>query len=495
MIATWLTLLGGLVAIAVIIAANGYFVAQEFAYMSVDRQALRARAAAGDKQAERALKVTGRTSFMLSGAQLGITVTGLLVGYVAEPLVGSSIGELLGLAGSAAWITAVVLAGSTIIQMVFGELFPKNLAIANPTPLARTLAASTLAYLKVFGWLITFFDKSANAFLRLLKVEPVHDIDSSATAEDLEQIIDDSMESGDLPKELSLLLDRILDFPEQDVERAMIPRSLTDTVEPETSLREMRVLMAQGHTRYPVIADREEPVGVVHMADVLPCASDDDRPVTEVMRKPLVVPTTMPLQSVLEELFETKNELACVIDEWGGFVGVLTVEDLAEELIGEITDEHDPPEEDDVTPDGEDAWVIEGDVHLDEVERELGRDLPRGDYETVSGLLIDVLERLPEEGEQVRIDLPVEGSDLVEDEPVRYYLQVDILEIDRHVPAKVRVEMLEEPLEEEPEDDEPHDGAAHPGEESSPGNGESEAEEPGSEENSDAQDADREEER
>jgi CBS domain containing-hemolysin-like protein len=184
-------MLGGILVILCIIAANGYFVAQEFAYMSVDRVKLAARAEAGDTAAARALKVTRRTSFMLSGAQLGITVTGLLVGYVAEPLVGEALGAILGGVGVPAAVaisvgTVLTLAVATVVQMIFGELYPKNLAIANPEPLARALARSTTIYLAVFGWLISVFARAANALLRILGVEPVHDVDTTATAADLD---------------------------------------------------------------------------------------------------------------------------------------------------------------------------------------------------------------------------------------------------------------------------------------------------------------------
>ncbi|WP_176460352.1 MULTISPECIES: hemolysin family protein [unclassified Rhodococcus (in: high G+C Gram-positive bacteria)] len=449
MITALLSLLLGFVLTAAIIAANGYFVAQEFAYMSVDRATLRTGAEKGDASAERALKVTKRTSFMLSGAQLGITVTGLMVGYVAEPFIGESLGELLSSAGvpiavgiSIGTVGALVLA--TVVQMIFGELYPKNLAIANPDPLSRRLARSTLIYLAAFGWLITFFDKSSNAMLRLLRVEPVHDVDSSATAKDLESIIDDSRASGDLTEDLSLLLDRILDFPERDVEHAMIPRSRVDAVTPATAIGEMRARMVRAHTRYPVIGDREEPIGVVQLAEVLAAAPDDSRSVTEIMREPLIVPELMPLEDALELLSSTKNELACVIDEYGGFAGVLTIEDLAEELVGEITDEHD--EDIAGVEDQEDGvWLMDGDVHVDEVERTIGRDmlLPRGDYETLAGLLIAEGGNLPEVGDTVRIDLAVFGADLMEDEPPRPSLEVEVLEVDRHVPSELRIRLHE----------------------------------------------------
>lgn len=453
MIGTFLTLLLGILIILAIIAANGYFVAQEFAYMAVDRTRLAASAASGDDSAKRALEVTKRTSFMLSGAQLGITVTGLMVGYVAEPLVGVSMGILLQGTGmsvetgiAVGTVSALVVA--TVVQMVAGELYPKNLAIANPEPLSRKLARSTLIYMSVFGWVISFFDKSANLLLRAIRIEPVHDLDVSASEDDLPHIIANSRDSGDLPIELSLMMDRILDFPQRDVEHAMVPRSQVDWVEPDTTLEELRSLMAQAHTRYPVIDDDDAPVGVVHLADVLARmdAGQTDDTVASVMRPATVLPTLMRLPDALEQLVTSTNQLACVIDEYGGFAGVLTTEDLAMEIVGEITDEHDVEAAESVVSEGDNTWLMEGDVHLDEVERAIGFDLPRGDVETIAGMVIAELGALPAEGDTVNVDLPVDPSELVSDKPVRRRLEVAVLRIERHVPTEVRVKLVEVPM-------------------------------------------------
>jgi CBS domain containing-hemolysin-like protein len=444
-----LFLVGTLVMLA-IIAANGYFVAQEFAYMSVDRTRLAAQAAQGDATAKRALAVTRRTSFMLSGAQLGITVTGLLVGFVAEPLVGESLGVLLGGIGVPTGVgvatgTILALVAATVIQMIFGEIYPKNLAIADPEPLARKLARSTLLYLTVFGWLIGFFDKAANLLLRSLRIEPVHDLDVTASADDLAHIIEDSRDSGDLPMELSLMMDRIVDFPQQDVEHAMIPRSQVDWVSPDTSLEEVRGLMAHAHTRYPVIDDDDAPVGVVHLADVLAhgASGQGSATVASVMRPPTVIPTLMSLPDALAQLASSRNQLACVIDEYGGFAGVLTLEDLAMEIVGEITDEHDDNPGNGVTLESEDVWLIDGDVHLDELRRTIGRDLPQPDVETAAGLLIAECGALPAEGERVTIPLPIDPAELVERDPSRWLLEVDVLRVERHVPTQLRVRLVE----------------------------------------------------
>ena len=452
MIAAVLTLLLGIVAVLVIIAFNGYFVAQEFAYMSVDRNRLRAQAEAGDAGAAKALKVTERTSFMLSGAQLGITVTGLLVGYVAEPLIGQSLGTLLGgtgipAAASIAVTTVGVLAVSTVVQMIFAELFPKNYAIANPIPLAKGLASSTRIYLTVFGWLISFFDFSANALLRLLRIEPVHDVDSSATAADLEHIVTSSREAGELPEDLYLVLDRVLDFPEHDVEHAMIPRSRAGTVQPRTTVGEVRELMANEHTRYPVIDEDDQPVGVVHLIDLLGTQLSDQETVSALMREPIILPTLMPLPDAVRRLAETKAQMACVIDEYGGFVGVITVEDLAEEILGEITDEHDDGSAEQIRELAPGRWEAEADIHLDEVERHLGHQLPAGDYETVSGLLIAQEGGLLAEGRVMQIELPPDPADFVED-PVRRAVEIHVLSVERNVPSKIGIRLIEEHSEE-----------------------------------------------
>ncbi len=450
MITALLTLLLGVVVIGLIIVINGYFVAQEFAYMSVDRTELRARAEAGEARAGKALAVTDRTSFMLSGAQLGITVTGLLVGYVAEPLVGESLGVLLSGVGVPTAVsigvgTVLALAISTIVQMIFGELFPKNYTIAAPMKSSLALASSTRIYLAAFGWLIRFFDAASNALLRMLRIEPVEDVDSSATTEDLEHIVTASRETGVLDDDTFLVLDRLLDFPSHDVEHAMIPRSRTDVIDTETTLGEVRELMYSAHTRYPVIDDEHVPVGVVHLLDLLATRLPASTPVTELMREPVVVPELMALPDAVRELQERSEKLACVIDEYGGFVGVITMEDLAEEILGDVTDEHDLPVSEEITVTREDEWLMDGDTPIDEVERAIGHDLPEGDFETVSGLLLAHAGGLVHRGEVHEIELEAEPEDYVEGEsaPVRR-VRMSVEEVDRNVPSNVRVELIEE---------------------------------------------------
>jgi CBS domain containing-hemolysin-like protein len=445
-----LSLLLGILVVLVITALTGYFVAQEFAYLAVDRSRLAARAASGDAAAARALAVTRRTSFMLSGAQLGITVTGLVVGYVAEPLIGESVSDLLGgvdvPAGVGLAVGAVIALGfSTVVQMVLGELFPKNLAIARPEPVALWLGRSTTLYLAAFGWLVHVFDRASTALLRVLGIEQVHDVEHSASARDLEHIVAESRETGDLSPELSLLLDRILDFPTRDAGHAMVPRVRVDVVGAEDTVAAVRARMAAGHSRYPVLdTDGTTVLGVVELHDVLATPSDDGRAATVLMRPPVVVPESMALPDVVQALVGAGRELACVIDEYGSFVGILTLEDCAEELVGELTDEHDtgvaPTPE--AAPDG--SWVVAADLPVDEAERLLERDLPEGDFETLSGLVIAHHGALPRPGEHVLVPLPLDTAELAGDgDPTRYVADVEVLTVQRHVPATVRVRIEE----------------------------------------------------
>lgn len=457
-----LTLALGIVVVLAITVVTGYFVAQEFAYMAVDRSRLSARAAQGDAAATRALAVTKRTSFMLSGAQLGITITGLLVGYVAEPLIGRSISTALGVSvptGVGLAIgTVVALLVSTLVQMLFGELFPKNLAIARPEQVATKLARSTSIYLLVLGWLIAFFDKASNLLLRLFRIEPVHDVEHAATRQDLEHIVADSAVAGALPQDLSVLIDRIIDFPERDVEHAMVPLARTGVVQIDDTIADVRHRMATEHSRYPVIDAQRDVAGVVDLHDLLdlPAERDGDR-VATITRPGVLVPTTMGLPDALAALTESGEELACVIDEYGGLAGIVTVEDMAEEIMGDLVDEHDPEPTAWVSQDGEDRWLVLGETPLDEVERAIGRELPRGDQETLAGLVIAGHGALPEIGDRVEIRLPLDTAELAEPgRPVPRALVAEVTEVERHVPSRLRIDVVELPDSDEDEQEAEH---------------------------------------
>ncbi|ONI81409.1 hypothetical protein ALI144C_18895 [Actinosynnema sp. ALI-1.44] len=440
-----MSILYGLLTILALTAATGYFVAQEFAYLAVDRGRLRAKADEGDTTAARAYRVTERLSFMLSGAQFGITVTALLAGYVAEPLLGSGLAELIGLAGVPAAVSlsisvAVALLIATIVQMVFGELFPKNLAIAKPEALAKALSRSTLVYLKVAGPVIRFFDATANRLLRAVSIEPVEELPQGATADDLQRIIDDSEAGGHLDPELSLLLDRGLDFRGLTAGQAMTPRVDVHTLNATDPVSAVVERLDTGRSRFPVLGDGVDDLkGVVGLAEVLTVPIDrrTSTPAATVVSPPVLVPESLPLPAVLERLRTERRQLACVLDEFGGFAGVITLEDLAEELVGDILDEDDLAE---TTPERqtEGVWVVPARLRIDELADQTGIQLPEDDaYETVSGLILQRLGRIPRAGDQVTVELAQESIE--DDPPPPLTARLDVLDVSRHVPQTVRV--------------------------------------------------------
>ncbi|MFI5491152.1 hemolysin family protein [Actinoplanes sp. NPDC051859] len=432
-------ILVGLLLVIVVTAVTGYFVAQEFGYVAVDRGRLRQEAESGDKAAQRALTVTERLSFVLSGAQLGITVTALIVGYVAEPFLGEGLADLLGTAGVPTGVSlplSIVLAllVATVVQMVLGELAPKNLAIARAELVAKALSRTTLLYLAVFGPIIRLFDVAAARLLRRVGIEPIEELPEGATEEDLEQIIAESRAEGHLDPELSLLLDRGLDFRRRTASEVMVPRVDVHTVQATDPVSQVVTLLETGRSRFPVRSGNgvDEIVGIVGIADLLavPPADRATVPISDVAVAPLFVPASVRLPAVLDRLRAGHRQLACVADEYGGFAGIITLEDIAEELVGPIRDEDDLPEPAPAQQD-DGSWIVPARWRIDEVTDATGVDLPEGeDYDTVSGLVMAQLGRVPKVGDEVSLEF---GSGLA---------VLSVLSVDRHVPESVRVTSL-----------------------------------------------------
>src|SRR6478672_11712473 len=458
----------GIVLILALTAATGYFVAQEFAYVAVDRNALKQLAADGDAAAQRALRVTSQLSFTLSAAQFGITVTALLVGYVSEPLVGVGIAELLdpsmSYAARLSLSVTAVLVFSTVVQMVFGELAPKNLAIARTVPLARSLSRSTLAYLTVAGPVVRLFDRSSTALLRRVGIEPVEELEQGATAEDLTRIIDESHAGGLLDDDLSDVLEGGLRFRQLDAGDVMTPRVRVTTIHADAMVSDLVGLLDTGWSRFPVTGrDGDDIVGVAGIAEVLATAPDRRATTTigSVVSDPTVVPTSAPLPRVLEQIRADHRQLAVVVDEHGGFAGIVTFEDLAED---------DGPEPG-VVETSPDTWSVPGHLRLDELDTATDLRLESSDdYSTISGLILADLGRTAAVGDEVHLEarreivpdrhlgdaedgtdgpLPSEPVDAREHhhEPESRHLPVSVRltveAVERHVPSSVRVEVLD----------------------------------------------------
>ncbi|HEY8981797.1 MAG TPA: hemolysin family protein [Streptomyces sp.] len=428
----------GLLAVLVLTLGTGYFVAQEFAYVSADRLALAREAEKGDRKAARALTVLERLSFMLSGAQLGITVTGLVVGFIAEPSVSALLKPLLtdigvpeGAVGGISVVLAFVLA--TVVQMVIGELAPKNLAIAVPERLAKALAGSTLSYLKVAGPVVRVFDGAADRLLRKAGIEPVEELHHGATLEELGHLIGESREQGELPGATAQLLDHALEFSERTLDEVMVPRADAVFIRKDATLAEAVELIAKhGHSNYPVLGDHPDDVaGVLGVRELMALPADRFTATTAgaSARRPLLLPDTLPLPDAVEHMRTEDDEFAVVLDEHGGVAGIVTYEDIAEELVGDIADESDRITEIAVA-DGA-GWLVDAGRRLDEVAEATGVHLPEEeDYDTVAGLIVDRLGRFPTVGDSLNIPLG-DGSSA----------RIDVRSLDRHVPERVRLEV------------------------------------------------------
>ncbi|MET8904369.1 hemolysin family protein [Streptomyces sp. NPDC004538] len=436
----------GVLAVFALTAGTGYFVAQEFAYVSADRLALAREADAGDRKAARALTVLERLSFMLSGAQLGITVTGLVVGFLAEPSVSALLRPVLsglGIPDGAVTGISVVLAFvlATVVQMVLGELAPKNLAIAVPERLAKSLAGSTLAYLKVVGPVVRIFDGAANRLLRRIGIEPVEELHHGATLEELGHLIGESHEQGQLPRGTAELIDHALEFSERTLHEVMVPR--VDAVfvrEDATAAEAVGLIGRHGHSNYPVLGDHPDDVpGVLGVRELmgLPAGRLTSTTAGSLARRPLLLPATLPLPDAVQRMRELDDEFAVVLDEHGGVAGVVTYEDVAEELVGDIADESDTVTE--VAVAHGDGWLVDAGRRLDEVAAVTGIELPEDeDYDTVAGLIVDRLGRFPAIGDHLTVTLP-DGGDVA----------IDVRTLDRHVPERIRIERTTEKAQEQ----------------------------------------------
>lgn len=432
----------GVAVILVLTLMTGYFVAQEFAYVSVDRGKLQQLAREGDAAAERALKVTSRLSFTLSGAQFGITVTALLVGFLGEEVLAGAltdryVSDPVGQAAVVTLISGSVIAFSTVVQMVLGELGPKNWAIARPVPLARALSRSTLLYLTLLGPIIMLFDKASNALLRSVGIEPVQELPQGATPEDLTRIIAESHSGGTLDEDLSTLLGRGLAFRDRVAEEVMTPRTSVQTIQADETASAVLAALETGHSRFPVVGrDIDDVVGVIGLHDLLEVepAERAETLVRDLADDALILPESLPLPKVLEALREGHQQLAVVVDEYGGFAGIVTFEDVAEEVVGEIWDEDDAEEAlGAARADG--IWELSARLRVDEAAQLTGVELPEHEnYDTLSGLVLEQLGRTAEEGDSVVIRWTSRDG---EGDEYAHQTRIDVLSTQRFVPEVV----------------------------------------------------------
>jgi CBS domain containing-hemolysin-like protein len=401
----------GLLAVVALIAANGLFVAAEFALVSVRRPVVEELAAAGDRRARAVASQLSGLSYALSAAQFGITFTSLLVGYLAERAVGDTVIrpvlELAGLPDRAALPIAVTgaLLLSTVVQMVVGELFPKNLAIARPVAVARAVAPFTRGFALFLRPVMRVFDGAARLFTeRVLRVEVADELAGGHSLDELSRIIAASERDGSLTVDQAALLSRAAELGDRRVTEVMVARPDIAWLHTDDDLTALRAAARQtGHSRFPVRGASEDDVlGTVHVKDLLQVASEEHATTTvaTVAAPVLAVPESENLRALLGALRREQKTFAVVVDEYGGTAGIVTVEDVLEQLVGEIEDEFDPSGHA-IRRVGAGRHLVRGSTRLERVEAQLGIALPEGEYETLAGFVLDQLGHIPEPGEEV----------------------------------------------------------------------------------------------
>ena len=396
----------------VLIVGTGLFVASEFALVNLDRADLEARRERGESRLSMTIGALKITSTHLSSAQLGITLTTLLTGYTMEPAISNLLRPVLagwGLPAAVVSPLAVVvsLVLATLLSMIIGELVPKNFALALPRQTAKLVMPFQVAFTTVFRPAIVLLNGSANGILRAMGVEPKEELSGARSAEELSSLVRRSASAGVLEKDTASLLNRTLMFSRLSAADVMTPRPSLHAVAAGDSADDVIQLARRtGHSRFPVFSDSiDDIVGIVHLkaAISVPRERRADVPAAALASDPLRVPETVHLDQLMAELRAKGYQMAVVVDEYGGTAGVATLEDLVEEIVGEVADEHDRTRAG-VVRKG-DAITFPGDLCPDELLDRTGVRVSEGEvYDTVAGFMIAALERMPKVGDEIEIE-------------------------------------------------------------------------------------------
>lgn len=398
---------------------TAFFVASEFSLLNLERSDLEARAERGEKGLGKTIRALKKTTTHLSSAQLGITLTTMLTGFLAEPALTNLLMQasppVLAAMGIETTLPDETVRGfalflamfiATLVSVLFGELLPKNLALAIPLQVNKFVIGFQLAFTWVFSWMVYLLNASGNAIVRSMGIEPKEELSSARTAEELSSLVRRSASLGALNAQTATLLTKTLALSQLVAADVMTPRTRMASLHKDDSVAEVIALSIKtGYSRFPVIeGSSDDVVGVAHVkkAAAIPREKRDEVQVTAIMVPALRVPETMRLETLMVELRAKGLQLAIVVDEYGGVAGLTTLEDLVEELVGELADEHDRAKAG-VTRGANSSVLFPGMTRPDEL-LEMGIKVPDdGAYETVSGFLMSVLGRIPAVGDSVDI--------------------------------------------------------------------------------------------
>ena len=440
-----------LLAVSVLlVVAAGAFVAAEFSFVTVDRAKVAQAAEDGDPAAAGVQRALRQLSTQLSGAQVGITITNLAIGFLAEPAISRLISgplEHTGLPDGAVDPVAVAigLTLSSLVTMLFAELVPKNYAIAKPLETARATQGFQRVFTALMRGPIKILNGSANALVRRLGMEPQEELRSARSSTELASLISRSADEGTLDADTAELMERSVEFGSRTAGEIMTPRVRTVSLEANDRAWAVIELARQtGHSRFPVLDQDDTVLGTVHVkhAVALPLPERQTTKVKHLMTRPIVVPDSLRLAPLLA-LLRSEGQLAVVLDEYGDQAGIVTIEDVIEEIVGDISDEHDRlGSRARRRPNG--TWALSGLLRPDEVEDLTGIELPEHEaYDTIAGLVLQVLGRVPERGDVAEVAVP-DRSD--PDQPERQHLAVLTVEhMDGRRIDRVSLRLLDSP--------------------------------------------------
>ena len=408
-------MLGRLLAIILLVLLNAFFVGAEFALVRSRRTRLEAMTRSGDRLARIALRASSNISRVLSASQLGVTLASLGLGWVAESAVGELFANLFGSLPFAIDLSMRLTIGATIaliivtyLHVVFGELTPKAAALNHPEALARWLAPPLLFVAFITKPFTYFLNRSSQVILRALGQEKAGSEEAVHSPEEIRLLVEQSQESGQMQAHDADLIDAVFEFSEKNAREVMTPRTELVALPVEATLSEvLQVVQESGLSRYPVYDESiDNIIGVVLAKDLLkllaPRANTEAFDLPSIMRPVHVIPGSREVEEVLADFKRLKEHMAIVLDEYGGTAGVVTMEDLLEEIVGEILDEYDTPEDAEAplhTRAGE--TMVPGSTHIGELNEHFGLSVPDEDYTTIGGYVFGMLGRLPVVGDRV----------------------------------------------------------------------------------------------
>ncbi|MDQ3650441.1 MAG: hemolysin family protein [Acidobacteriota bacterium] len=412
-----------------LVLANGFFVASEFSLVGVRRSRVATLAENGDRRAKRLLRLVDNLNAYISATQLGITLSSLALGWLGEPAIAHLIEAPLEgrVSDTVRHTIALVIAFSiiTFLHIVLGELAPKTLALERAEKTALAIAWPMELFYKTFRWPIRLLDWAGTRTVRLFGLHPSGEHASIYTEDELRQLIDISHKSGHLEADERSLINRVFDFSEAEIRGAMIPRTAITALPITATLEEAeKVFSEAGYSRMPVYRERlDDIVGVLFMKDLIPCLSPNQPQefnMERLLHPPMFVPVTARLGSVLSQMQAARTHLACVVDEHGGLEGIATLEDILEEIVGDINDEFDEEARAQIVEEGNGTYLLDGMLAVRDANRRFNLKLPEEDgYTTLAGFLLAKSGRLLRPGESVEHEGGVFTVDLVDRRRIR----------------------------------------------------------------------------